>query len=146
MRYVTTENQDELRAWVERILGQKMPQEATFIGQIKNDWIVAVVAYYAFTQNSCAMHIGSVGDNWMSKDLLWAAFDYPFNKLEKKVILATLDAENEEAVRLNRHLGFHEEVVIKDAHETGDLMIMTMRKENCKWLAINCSLRKAKGE
>jgi RimJ/RimL family protein N-acetyltransferase len=70
----------------------------------------------------------------MSRKLLWASFDYPFNKLEKKVIVTALDANNQKAVRLNRHLGFNIEAVIKDAHENGDLMIMTMRKENCRFL------------
>ena len=123
-----------------------MPPEAQFIGQLKDDRIVAVIAYCNFVANSCAMHIGSVGDNWMSRDLLWAAFDYPFNKLEKKVILATLAADNEEAVRLNRHLGFQEKCVIEDAHEDGDLMIMSMKREDCKWLNLNAPLRKLKGE
>jgi RimJ/RimL family protein N-acetyltransferase len=82
----------------------------------------------------------------MSKDLLWACFDYPFIKLEKKVILATLDAENKEAIRLNRHLGFQDKCVIENAHENGDLLIMTMKREDCKWLNLNAPLRKLQGE
>jgi len=146
LRHITTDNQDYLRAWIERILFQKMPPEAKFIGQVKDDQVVAVVAYYAFLPNACSMHIGSVGEHWMSKDLLWACFDYPFNKLEKKVILATLDAANEEAVRLNRHLGFQDKCVINDAHENGDLLIMTMKREDCKWLSLKAPLRKLRGE
>lgn len=140
MRTVVTHNQEYLRAWVERMLFQKFGEEAKFIGQEKDGNLVAVVAFTNFIENACAMHIASVGENWMSRDLLWACFDYPFIKLEKKVILATLEASNEEAVRLNRHLGFQIEAVIKDAHENGDLMIMSMRKEDCKWLAIKSSM------
>lgn len=92
------------------------------------------------------MHIGTIGEAWMNKDLLWACFDYPFNKLEKKVILATLDNANEKAVRLNRHLGFQEICVINDAHENGNLLVMTMRREDCKWLNLNAPLRKLRGE
>jgi RimJ/RimL family protein N-acetyltransferase len=136
MRLITTENQDELRAWIERVLFQKMPADATFIGQKKDDVLVACIAYCNFTEKACGMHIGSLGDHWMSKNLLWAAFDYPFNKLKKSVIVVTLEASNDDAVQLNRHLGFSVETVIKDAHEHGDLMIMSMRAENCKWLAL----------
>lgn len=136
MRLITTDNQDELRAWIERVLFQKMPADATFIGQKKDDVLVACIAYCNFTDKACGMHIGSMGEHWMSKNLLWAAFDYPFNKLKKSVIVVTLEASNEDAVRLNRHLGFSVETVIKDAHEHGDLMIMSMRAENCKWLAL----------
>ena len=146
MRRVVTDNQEYLKAWLERILFQKFDDKATFIGQEKDGNLVAVVAFCGFLPNACNMHIGSVGEHWMSKDLLWACFDYPFNKLEKKVILVTLEASNEEAVKLNRHLGFHEEVVIKDAHDDGDLMIMTMKREDCKWLNLNAPLRKLQGE
>ena len=142
MRQLVTKDQAYLSAWLSRMLMQKFDENSTFIGQEKDGNLVAVIGFTSFIANACAMHIASVGENWMSRDLLWACFDYPFNKLEKKVILATLDASNEEAVKLNRHLGFKKEVVIKDAHETGDLMIMTMRKEDCKWLRIRTSLNK----
>jgi RimJ/RimL family protein N-acetyltransferase len=146
LRKVTTENQEFMRAWIERILFQKFGEEAKFIGQEIDGNLVAVVAFCGFLPNACHMHIGTVGDNWMSKDLLWACFDYPFIKLGKKVILATLDASNKEAVRLNRHLGFQDKCVIEDAHENGDLLIMTMKREDCKWLNLNASLRKLQGE
>lgn len=142
MRRVTTENQEYMKAWIERILFQKFGDEARFIGQEKDGNLVAVIAFTNFIPNACAMHIGSVGENWMSKDLLWACFDYPFIKLKKKVILATMEASNEEAVNLNRHLGFQDKALIKDAHENGDLLLMAMRKEDCKWINLKCSLNK----
>ena len=146
MRRVVTDNQEYLKAWLERILFQKFDDKATFIGQEKDGNLVAVVAFCGFLPNACNMHIGSVGEYWMSKDLLWACFDYPFNKLEKKVILATMEASNDEAVKLNRHLGFQDKALIEDAHENGDLLLMAMRKEDCKWLKLQCSLRQQLGE
>jgi len=47
---------------------------------------------------------------------------------------------------LNRHLGFQDKCVINDAHENGDLLIMTMKREDCKWLSLKASLRKLRGE
>ena len=96
---------------------------------------------------SCQMHIAAVDEvNWMSRDLLWAAFDYPFNKLGVSVILGQICADNTDALRLNRHLGFKVVAEIPDAHMEGDLVIMAMRKEDCRWLDIQCPLRKLKGE
>jgi RimJ/RimL family protein N-acetyltransferase len=128
------------------MLFQKFGEEAKFIGQEKDGNLVAVVAFTNFIPSACAMHIASVGENWMSKDLLWACFDYPFNKLEKKVILATMEASNDEAIKLNRHLGFQDKALIEDAHENGDLLLMAMRKEDCKWLNLQCSLSKKLGD
>jgi RimJ/RimL family protein N-acetyltransferase len=135
-----------MRDWLTRILCQKFPEDAQFIGQEKDGNLVAVIAFCNFVNNSCAMHIGTVGENWMDRNLLWACFDYPFIKLEKKVILATMEASNDEAIKLNRHLGFQDKALIEDAHENGDLLLMTMRKEDCKWLNLQCSLRKQIGD
>jgi len=73
---------------------------------------------------------------------LWAVFDYPFNKLGVSVILGQVCKDNEDALRLNRHLGFKVVADIPDAHMSGDLVIMAMRKEECRFLNIRCSLNK----
>jgi hypothetical protein len=146
LREVITNNQQYMRDWLTRILCQKFPEDAQFIGQEKDGNLVAVIAFCNFVNNSCAMHIGTVGENWMDRNLLWACFDYPFIKLEKKVILATMEASNDEAIKLNRHLGFQDKALIEDAHENGDLLLMTMKKEDCKWLNLQCSLRKQIGD
>ena len=89
------------------------------------------------------MHTAAIVPNWISKDLLWAAFDYPFNKLKVKVILASVASTNEEALKLDRHLGFVDKAYIEDAHIDGDLVILAMRRENCRWLDINAPLKGA---
>ena len=143
MRVVVTDNQDHLRAWLGRIINEKLPENATCIGQEKDGSLVAVIGYCGFRDKSCQMHVGSIGENWISKNLLWAAFDYPFNKLGVKVILATVASTNKEALKLDRHLGFVDKAYIEDAHEDGDLVILAMRRENCRWLDINAPLKGA---
>ena len=78
---ITTEDQSYLKAWLERMLGQKFGDEAKFIGQEKDGNLVAVIAFTNFVTNACAMHIATVGEHWMDRNLLWACFDYPFNKI-----------------------------------------------------------------
>ena len=147
MRTVTTENQQYMGDWLVRIMNHPLPQETVCIGQEVDGNLVAVVGFASFMPKSCQMHIGALDEvNWMSKDLLWAAFDYPFNKLGVSVILGQVCADNESALRLNRHLGFKVVAEIPYAHMDGDLVIMAMRKEDCRWLDIQCPLRKLKGE
>ena len=146
MRRVITENQEELRSWITGVLGTQFGKETMCIGQEIDGKIAAVVAYTNFQEKSCCMHIASIMPNWISKDLLWAAFDYPFNKLGLSVILGQICANNTDALKLNRHLGFKVVAEIPDAHMDGDLVIMAMRKEDCRWLDIQCPLRRLKGE
>ena len=114
---------------------------ATFIGQEIDGEVKAVVAFDNVLDKSCMMHTAAISPNWISKDLLWACFDYPFNILKVKVILASVASTNEEALRLDRHLGFKDKAYIEDAHIDGDLVILAMRREDCRWLDIKCSLK-----
>ena len=141
MRTVTTENQRYLGEWLVRILNFPLPENTQCIGQSKDGNLVAVAGYTNFMPKACEIHIGSVGEHWASKDFLWAVFDYPFNKLGVSVILGQICKDNEDALRLNRHLGFKVVAEIPDAHMEGDLVIMAMRKEDCRWLNIRCPLK-----
>jgi hypothetical protein len=129
--------------WLVRLMNHPLPEETVCIGQEIDGNLVAVVGYCSFMPNACQMHIAALSEvNWMSRDLLWAAFDYPFNVLGVKVILGQICSSNEDALRLNRHLGFKVVAEIPDAHMDGDLVIMAMRKEDCRWLNIRTSLNK----
>ena len=141
MRRVVTDNQEHLRGWITGVLGTQFSPYATFIGQEIDGAVKAVVAFDNILDKSCEMHTAAIVPNWISKDLLWACFDYPFNILKVKVILATVASTNTEALKLDRHLGFVDKAYIEDAHIDGDLVILAMRREDCRWLDIKCSLK-----
>jgi RimJ/RimL family protein N-acetyltransferase len=141
LRKVVTDNQEHLRGWITGVLGIQFSPYARFIGQEIDGEVKAVVAYDNIMDKSCQMHTAAIVPNWISKDLLWACFDYPFNILKVKVILALVASNNTEALRLDRHLGFIDKAYIEDAHVDGDLVILAMRRENCRWLDIKCSLK-----
>lgn len=145
MRRVTCDNQPYLREVLARTTHGRYSDTLMCIGQEQDGEIVAVIGYSNFLPKACEIHVGAIAPNWASKDLLWAAFDYPFNKLGVNVILGQVCADNTEALRLNRHLGFEIVAEIPDAHQYGDLVIMAMKREQCKYLDMQCSLRKLKG-
>ena len=122
-------------------MGTKFDPTTSCIGQEIDGEIGAVIAYTNFQEKSCCMHVAAIRSNWISKDLLWAAFDYPFNKLGVKVILAAVSSNNDEALKLDRHLGFVDKAYIEDAHIDGDLVILAMRRENCRWIDIKTPLK-----
>jgi RimJ/RimL family protein N-acetyltransferase len=138
---VVTDNQEHLRGWITGVLGMQFSPYATFIGQEIDGEVKAVVAFDNILDKSCMMHTAAIVPNWISKDLLWACFDYPFNILKVKVILASVASTNTEALRLDRHLGFVDKAYIEDAHIDGDLVILAMRRENCRWLDIKTPLK-----
>lgn len=60
--------------------------------------------------------------------------DYMFRYLKCKRFTAAVEADNEKAIRLNKHIGFEIEATLKDAGRNGDLHIMTLWPEKCKML------------
>jgi RimJ/RimL family protein N-acetyltransferase len=95
---------------------------------------VAVVGFDGWNGSACEMHIAGEGSRWMSRELLFAAFDYPFNIGKCQIVLGRVPSGNTSAVRLNLHLGFKIEHTIRGAHPDGALHIMSMRREECRWL------------
>lgn len=61
-------------------------------------------------------------------------FEYAFNQLKVKKVLGLVDSTNLSALRFDSHLGFIEEARIKDAGKTGDLIILSMTRPQCRWV------------
>lgn len=123
--------------FINKVLCSQFSTENTnFLGWETNGKIVAVCAYSCFQNKSIEIHIASDGKNWLTRSFLYHAFYYPFEFLKVKVLLGYVDSENERALKFNRHLGFTEECRIKDCGKNGDLIILTMRKENCKFISV----------
>ena len=134
MRQIVTENQSYLREWLSEVGKYDYSQNTACIGQEKDGKLIAVVGYNSFLPNSCQMHIASTDVLWPTKDFLFAVFDYPFNKLKVKVIIAPICKGNVKPFNMCRKLGFEQVADIPYGHPDGDLIVVTMKRNQCKWL------------
>lgn len=134
MRKIVTENQDILRNWLSKVGKFDYPQETACIGQEKDGKLIAVVGYNHFTPNSCQIHVATTDVYWLNKELLFAIFDYPFNKIKVKVIIAPIYKGNVKSLNLCRKLGFEIVGDIPYGHPNGDLIVVAMKRNQCKWL------------
>lgn len=134
MRKVTTENQEKLLDWLCRVGDFEYPENTRCIGQEKDGELIAVVGYNNFAPQACQIHVASTDVHWLTRDLLFAIFDYPFNKLKVKVILAPMGKGNIKSFNLCRKLGFELVADIPYCHEDGNLLLMAMEYDRCKWL------------
>jgi RimJ/RimL family protein N-acetyltransferase len=125
--------------------GIKLARSEDFhaIGRVERGSLTAVVGYNAFSGNTCSMHVAGVG-NWLSRELLSAAFHYPFVQAKLVQVFVQTSANNAKALRLEKHLGFTEFARVKDGWETGvDMLVLTMRKQDCRWLEASNELKAA---
>lgn len=92
------------------------------------------VIYDGFTGPCIFAHQASFSKHWLSRDMLWVIFDYPFNQLSCKKICGTIPSSNQALLAFNVKLGFKVEAVIKDAYRDGDMLVMSMKRDECRWL------------
>lgn len=90
------------------------------------------VIYENWNHASITAHIAVDGS--LNRRFIWAMFDYPFNQLGAGKIIAPIAEYNTEAQRLVERLGFFLECKIADGHPSGDLLLYTITKDQCKWL------------
>lgn len=131
---IVTKNQAELRYWLCNRIGLVPTPNMVCIGIIGADeTIKGVVGFDGFNGASVQMHSAGEG-NWITRDLLWACFDYPFRVCELNMVIGLVPSGNERAVRFNEHVGFKKAYVLEGAHPDGSLVLMTMTRQECRYL------------
>jgi RimJ/RimL family protein N-acetyltransferase len=104
------------------------------IGLERDGELVGGVMYEGFNGPNIWMHCAGVGA-WITRDLLRAAFSYPFVQLDVSNVWGWVDASNQKARRLDEHLGFTKQAVLTGAaKDGGDVIIYRMTREECRFL------------
>lgn len=98
--------------------------------------VLGGVIYDGYTGGCIFMHQASFSKNWLVGNMMWIVFDYPFNRLRVNKVAGTINSNNQELLDFNMRLGFKEEARIKDAYRDGDMIVLTMDRESCRWLRI----------
>jgi hypothetical protein len=106
------------------------------IARIEKGELYGGVIYTAYTKASMNIHMAGFRPNWCNKDMLWVAFHYPFVQLGVKKLFGQVGVHKPEILKIDLQLGFKEEARIKDVYPEGDMVLLSMYREDCKWLSI----------
>lgn len=130
-------DESRLLPWAaERIGISGFRRDAYSIGLERDGALVAVVVYDNFSDCDCNMHLASDGSRrWMNKELLLAAFAYPFTQLGLRRLTGLVDTRNAGALQLNAHLGFVREGLCRHALPDSDLVVLGMLREECRFIS-----------
>lgn len=107
----------------------------TAIGRVEQGDIKWAVIYDHYEEGgSIQMHVAISDPKSISRRAIFAVFEYPFCQLGVKKVLAVVNSTNHAALTLDLRLGFEVECVIKDAYSMGDMYILSMTPEQCRWI------------
>lgn len=102
------------------------------------------VIYTGYTGSMIMMHMAGVS-NWMTPELVWCCFDYPFMQLAVKQVMCTVGSNNLISINITKRLGFKHEHTIVDGIPHGDLLLFKMLREDCKWLRLRSRYLRVNG-
>lgn len=94
----------------------------------------AVVYDHYEPNGSIQLHIAIDNPKYVTRRAIQAVFEYPFCQLGVKKVLGIVNSTNEAALTFDMRLGFTVEAIISDAYDMGSMYILSMTREQCRWL------------
>ena len=115
---------------------QYTPDLKTLVWLDKDKYIRWVIGYNNFLGRSVQVHLGSIkGLQTRPRQLLHAAFDFPFNVLHVDLLIGIINSVNKRMVDVAFKLGFREKTRWENMHDNnGDIIVFDMHKKDCRWL------------
>ena len=93
--------------------------------------------YTDYTGESLSMHSASWAINWLNRNMVFIAFDYPFRQLGVKRIFGQTPENNLPALEFNRKCGFKVIARIEGVYPHNIACIVTkMEPEDCRLLHV----------
>lgn len=116
---------------------------AVGIGVEKDGEIQGAVVYHEYNGASLRIHVVSnKSKRWVTREWLHVIFMYAFDQAKVKRITGFTPASNSGALKFNKAVGFVEETRLVDAEPDGDLIVLKMTRDMCKWINYEAYPRK----
>lgn len=110
------------------------PVSDTCISRCVNDELLGGVIYTNYTRESIAMHVASFHDKWVTRDLIWVCFHYPFVQLGVKRIFGQVPETNTKALHFDLRFGFSILTKIDGVFPDGGMYVVKLERDECRWL------------
>ena len=113
------------------------PQTCVNFARVVDDEFIGGVFYENYTGESIGIHSGSVSPMWLSRDMLYVIFDYPFRQLCVKRIFGQVPEDNVRAIAFNENIGFSTVARVEGVFPNNvACLVMRMDYEDCRFLKI----------
>jgi hypothetical protein len=114
------------------------PKSCCNVARVRGSDVLAGVVYEQYVKHvSIIGHSAVFEEHGINRDLLWVAFDYPFNQLMVKRIFGFVPEDNERSYFFARNMGFKVVTRIPGmfANEAAAI-VMSLERADCRMLNI----------
>ncbi|MBI0330727.1 GNAT family N-acetyltransferase [Burkholderia plantarii] len=136
MRNLVFDRHDEVMHFVAARTGEARYDDAKAIGLAKDGELVAGVVFQGHNGPNLLMHFALDGSRHLiTAAFVAAAFLYPFAMLGCRRVTGLVRVDNLDAQRLDEHLGFVREGVMRSAASDGtDFILYGMLRDECRYI------------
>ena len=130
---------DALAGWIAARIwndGRQLPDKRLCLGVFDDDGnVVAGIAYHNWQPTEATIEFSGASSTkrWLTRPVLWAMFEYPFNQLGCQMTFARIDPANRSLARILTAYGFETTVLPRMRGRDKDELLMTLTQE--AWLA-----------
>lgn len=138
MKHLVTDQPALFAGWVAHKVDMKCSWGSYYAMGIVDDekrQIVAAVVFNNMNGANATCHIAAertAGRGLIV--LMQAAADYAFRQCKLKRLTGLVPMSETKVIEFDKHLGWQEEFIIKDGAPDGDMMMLVMWKDQCRWL------------
>lgn len=120
------------------MVGTELPPRAASICRVRDGELLGGAVYYnLFGQVSISVHVAGKHPHWLSRDMLYVLFDYPFVQLGVERLFGMVADDNPHAIQFNMGLGFRIVAEIDGMFKNNAAcLVMRLDREDCRFLNI----------
>jgi len=135
MKFVPFNFQDH-GEWVKNTIKLVFCDDTKGIVAIKDGAFVGAMMADSWTHNSVQVHIAVLDPMCFKHKMHYEFSEWVFNTCGIKQMLGIVPANNEKAIKLDKHFGFKEVARLPDAYADGvDYIILRYDRDECKYLS-----------
>jgi RimJ/RimL family protein N-acetyltransferase len=127
------ENHPLVAKFIAEAIGEEGFGDCYTFGNVVDDTLIGGCVFNNYTGLSVQMTAAGKG-LWCTHEFLKTCFSFAFIGLKCRRITVLVAVSNTKALKLNKHLGFIEEGLVRMGEGEDDLILLGMLKSECRYL------------
>lgn len=138
MKHIVCNQNEFFGPWICKILGiEWFTGRGQTVGLLDSEkGPIACALYEGHNGASVMVHLAKAPDASLCHEFIWYGSYYPFVELGVNVLIAPVESTNSRSIKFTEHYGFTLGATLKDAAVDGDLLLYTMKRDDCPWLSL----------